>query len=100
VSQDPDGPVTTTAAVPVGGGVILPEHDLVVTQPAAGRFAAFSATCPHAGCTVRAVVAGTINCFCHGSRFRIADGSVAGGPSQEPLHRKDIHVSGNEIRLL
>jgi Rieske Fe-S protein len=34
---------------------------------------------------VRAVAAGAISCFCHGSRFRIADGAVVGGPAPEPL---------------
>jgi Rieske Fe-S protein len=72
-------------AVPVGGGVIVPTHGVVVTRPAADAVAAFATLCPHRGCQVRAVAAGTINCFCHGSRFRIADGAVVGGPAPEPL---------------
>ncbi|OLT09507.1 hypothetical protein BJF78_30580 [Pseudonocardia sp. CNS-139] len=40
-------PVATTADVPVGGGLVLAEQDLVITQPTAGEFKAFSATCTH-----------------------------------------------------
>jgi Rieske Fe-S protein len=93
------GPLTTTAAIPVGGGTILPTEGVVITQPAAGEFVAFSTTCPHRGCTVRAVAAGTINCFCHGSRFSISDGSVAGGPATQPLRRLPILVADGVIRL-
>lgn len=88
---------STTAAIPVGGGTIFPQHGVVVTQPEAGVFVAFSTTCPHQGCAVRAVAAGTISCFCHGSRFRIADGSVAGGPAPSPLGRRDIVVRDGSI---
>ncbi|MHA6795434.1 Rieske (2Fe-2S) protein [Pseudonocardia bannensis] len=93
------GPLTTTAAIPVGGGVVFRDRGVVITQPAAGVFLAFSATCTHQGCPVRAVAGGTINCFCHGSRFRIADGSVAGGPATEPLPRRPITVTGGAIDL-
>ncbi|NMI00387.1 Rieske (2Fe-2S) protein [Pseudonocardia sp. K10HN5] len=93
------GPLTTTEAIPVGGGVIFPERGVVITQPAPGVFLAFSTTCTHQGCSVRAVAAGTINCFCHGSRFRITDGSVAGGPAPAPLPRHPITVTGGSIHL-
>lgn len=84
-------------AVPVGGGVIVDE--VVITQPVAGTFVAFDATCPHLGCAVRAIAAGTINCFCHGSRFRIADGSVAGGPAPAPLTPLPVEVDGESVRV-
>ena len=92
-------PLTSTDAVPLGGGTILPARGVVVTQPVEGTFVAFSSTCPHQGCAVRAVAAGTINCFCHGSRFRIADGSVAGGPATEPLRRLAVVVTAGVVRL-
>ncbi|HWM59403.1 MAG TPA: Rieske (2Fe-2S) protein [Pseudonocardia sp.] len=93
------GPVISTAEVPEGGGVIIAAAGVVITQPAAGDYVAFGSTCPHRGCTVRAVAAGTINCFCHGSRFRITDGSVAGGPATEPLPRRPITVRDGMISL-
>jgi Rieske Fe-S protein len=78
-------PIVALDAVPVGGGVIVTEHAVVVTRPVEGEVVAFSTLCPHRGCQVRAVAAGTINCFCHGSRFRIGDGAVVGGPATQPL---------------
>ncbi|MGA5700521.1 Rieske (2Fe-2S) protein [Peterkaempfera bronchialis] len=84
--------------VPVGGGVVV-DKKYVVTQPEQGRFKAFSAICTHAGCPVNAVSGGTINCPCHGSRFAIADGSVAGGPAPSGLAPQNITVSGDTVRL-
>ena len=78
-------PLVALDAVPVGGGVIVAAHGVVVTRPGPDEVLAFATLCPHRGCQVRAVAAGTINCFCHGSRFRIADGAVVGGPATEPL---------------
>lgn len=85
-----------TADVPVGGGVIVDET--VVTQPTAGDFQGFSSTCTHAGCTLREVADGTINCRCHGSKFNL-DGTVANGPAGRPLERKAVSVQGDSIVL-
>lgn len=85
--------------VPVGGGRVFEEQQVVVTQPSAGTIRAFSSICTHQGCTVANVGGGTINCTCHGSKFRVADGSVAGGPAPEPLPERDVVVDGDEIRL-
>lgn len=88
-----------TSDIPVGGGKIFSAADVVVTQPTAGQFKCFSATCTHAGCTVGQVAGGTINCPCHGSKFRIADGSVANGPAAAPLPSRSITVTGTAITL-
>jgi Rieske Fe-S protein len=88
-----------TADIPVGGGVVLADRDVVVVQPSAGEFRAFSATCTHQGCLVDEVGDGTIGCPCHGSRFALADGSVVEGPADTPLPERGIAVSGEEIRL-
>lgn len=91
--------IAPTSAIPVGGGVIFAAHAVVVTQPEAGTYVAFSTACPHRRCAVKAVAAGTINCFCHGSRFRIGDGSVVGGPAPEPLSRVAIVVRNGLVEL-
>ncbi|MBW8793869.1 MAG: Rieske (2Fe-2S) protein [Streptomyces sp.] len=88
-----------TSEIPEGGGTIFKDQKIVVTQPAKGEFKAFSAICTHMGCTVAKVADGTIDCPCHGSKFHIADGSVAHGPATRPLPAESITVSGNSITL-
>ena len=94
-----DGPLAATTDVPVGGGVVLAAQDVVLTQPVAGTYKAFSATCTHQGCTVAEVAGGTINCPCHGSKFAVADGSVTAGPAPSPLPEKAVTVQGTSILL-
>jgi Rieske Fe-S protein len=88
--------LAATSEVPVGGGLILTDQQIVITQPTEGDFKAFSAVCTHQKCTV-AEVEGTINCTCHGSRFSIEDGSVEGGPAPSALEAVDIIVEGDRI---
>ena len=94
----PGTPVASTSDIPVGGGTIFAEYDLVITQPTAGTFAAFSATCTHQRCLVTTVEGGTINCPCHGSRFAITDGTVSNGPATRPLPARKITITGTSIR--
>ncbi|MHC3475109.1 Rieske (2Fe-2S) protein [Streptomyces sp. 7R007] len=88
-----------TSDIPVGGGTIFADEKVVVTQPKEGEFKAFSSICTHQGCPVTSVSGGTINCPCHGSRFHIADGSVAHGPAPRPLPEERVEVEGNSVRL-
>lgn len=88
-----------TADIPVGGGTVLKERKVVVTQPEEGEFRAFSAVCTHASCLVSTVSDGTIDCPCHGSKYSIADAAVAAGPATRPLPAERITVSGGVIRL-
>ena len=91
--------IGSTADVPVAGGAVLGEHRVVVTQPVAGTFRAFSAVCTHQGCTLDEVAEGVISCPCHGSRFDIADGAVVRGPADQPLSSVGIAVDGTAITL-
>lgn len=93
------GTTLPEADVPVGGGTILTAQKVVVTQPAAGQFKAFTAVCTHLGCTVATVANGTINCPCHGSQYSIEDGSVVGGPAPAPLAAVPFTVSGTTITI-
>ncbi|MEI8055819.1 MAG: Rieske (2Fe-2S) protein [Actinomycetes bacterium] len=88
-----------TSSVPVGGGVILQDPAVVVTQPTAGTFEAFSAICTHAGCAVGEVTAGQIICPCHGSIYSAVDGSVIQGPAPSPLAPVKFTVSGDNITV-
>lgn len=88
------GPLTKTADVPVGSGVIV--GDIVITQPTTGVFKGFSSVCPHAGCNVNAIADGKIICPCHKSEFNL-DGTVAKGPAKKPLETKAVTVQGESI---
>jgi nitrite reductase/ring-hydroxylating ferredoxin subunit len=88
-----------TADIPVGGGKVFPAAKVVVTQPAKGQFKAFSAVCTHVGCLCNQVAEGTVNCPCHGSKFKITDGSVTAGPASAPLAPATITVAGGKILL-
>ncbi|KOG54727.1 hypothetical protein ADK76_22680 [Streptomyces griseoflavus] len=88
-----------TADVPEGGGKVFKDRKVVVTQPAAGEFKAFSAVCRHQGCLVNEVAGGTINCPCHGSKYAIDDGSVRHGPATQGLPAAKVSVEGGAIKL-
>ena len=85
--------------IPVGGGTVFAAAKVVVTQPVAGNYRAFSAICTHMQCTVDRVAAGTIDCPCHGSEFSISDGHVVAGPAPGPLPRKSIDIRSGAIVL-
>ena len=85
--------------VPVGGGMVFTAAKVVVTQPSKGQYKAFSAVCTHVGCLCNQVADGTINCPCHGSKFKITDGSVVTGPAPAPLAAKTVTVSGGNLLL-
>ncbi|GGT58827.1 iron-sulfur protein [Streptomyces atratus] len=99
-SDDGGAALAKTADIPEGGGVIFADQDVVVTQPKAGEFKAFSSKCTHQGCAVSSVSDGTINCPCHGSKFDVATGSVEAGPATRPLPARPITVKGDSITLV
>lgn len=109
----PDGESSTTSTaaaagqpalvaasrVPAGGGVVLADQKIVVTQPTAGKFKAFSAICTHQGCLIAEVSKAGIECRCHGSRFSIQDGSVTNPPAKAALPAVAVTVhNGNVVR--
>ena len=93
------GALAATSQIPVGSGMIFPAKQVVVTQPSANEFKAFSAVCTHMGCIVNQISDGTIDCPCHGSQYSIKTGDVVAGPAPNPLPAKQIKVSGDSIFL-
>ena len=89
--------LATTAEIPVGGGLVLPDDNIVITQPTEGEFKAFNAACTHTGTQVNAVEDGEIICPNHGSRFSVADGAVLNPPASSPLVPFEIAVDGDNI---
>ncbi|MFJ9574451.1 Rieske (2Fe-2S) protein [Streptomyces bacillaris] len=88
-----------TADIPEGGGMVFAAQKVVVTQPRAGEFKAFSATCTHQGCAVKDVTDNVITCPCHNSTFDATTGSPTGGPATQPLPARQISVEGGAITL-
>ncbi len=93
------GPSVSTAEVPVGSGIIMPDAAYVVTQPEKGSYKAFSKICTHQGCAVTMITNKEIVCPCHGSHFSISDGSVVSGPAPKPLPEAKATVSGSTITV-
>lgn len=93
------GKLIATSKVPVGGGVVLPKRKVVVTQPTAGVFHVFSATCTHLGCLVNRVSDQVIQCPCHGSEFAISTGAVVEGPAASSLPARSFKIKKGKIFL-
>ena len=89
--------LTTTDQVPVGGGVVLTDQKVVVTQPTEGDFKAYTAVCTHQQLLVASVEDGVIHCDNHGSEFDVATGEVTLGPATSPLAAVEITVDGDKI---
>jgi Rieske Fe-S protein len=93
------GAIAKTSDIPVGSGKIFNAEKVVVTQPTAGDFKAFSAICTHQGCIVAEIKGTDIDCNCHGSKFSIKDGSVLTGPATKPLEKLTANVKGTGITV-
>jgi thiosulfate dehydrogenase [quinone] large subunit len=88
------------SSVPLGQAVSFTDSNgggpAYVVQPTKGQFKAFSAICPHAGCTVDFSGGGFV-CPCHGSQFDGATGAVLTGPASSGLPPIPITVVGGTI---
>ena len=93
------GALTSTGAIPVGGGKIFASERVVVTQPSGGQFRGFTAVCTHMQCIVDQIVDRTIDCPCHGSKFSITDGHVVAGPAPSPLPAQSLKIQSDQISL-
>lgn len=80
--------------------MVFADQGVVVTQPTAGTFKAFSSKCTHQGCAVKGIADGVINCPCHNSTFDAATGEATGGPATLPLPEKQIRVEDDSITLV
>ncbi|MFF0162625.1 Rieske 2Fe-2S domain-containing protein [Streptomyces sp. NPDC005263] len=88
-----------TSDIPEGGGKVFSDEKVVVSQPKAGDYKAFSTICTHRDCPMTDLKGDVLSCACHGSQFSVTDGSVKKGPATEPLAAKQISVDGDSIKL-
>lgn len=86
-----------TADVPVGGGKLIEDLKIVVTQPAQGVYKAYSSVCTHKGCQVGTPADNVIRCACHGSEFAADTGQATKGPASAPLTSFKVKVEGDGI---
>jgi len=101
VAQVPQGTLIGPAAdVPIGGAASFTDPaqqvPALVVQVTRGEFRAFSAICPHAGCTVQ--FDGTNDVFacpCHGSVFNAMTGAVLQGPATTGLSPIPVALGPN-----
>jgi thiosulfate dehydrogenase [quinone] large subunit len=83
--------------VPLGGAASFtdPIHHVpaVMVHPSAEQYRAFSAICPHAGCTVGFDKAlDVFVCPCHGSQFDAKTGAVLQGPAPTGLSELSVKL--------
>ncbi len=88
-----------TADIPEGGGKVFSDEKVVIPQPTAGDFRAFSTMCTHRNCPMTDLKEDTLSCGCHGSQLSVLDGSMEKGPATEPLAVKQVSVSGDSVTL-
>ena len=88
-----------TADIPVGGGKVFPALGVIVTQPTAGTYKAFTNICTHQSSKIDKVADGVMECPLHHSKFSITDGSVVAGPATRALPTKSVSVSGDGITV-
>ncbi|HEX4812151.1 MAG TPA: Rieske (2Fe-2S) protein [Nonomuraea sp.] len=89
--------IAKVADVPVGGGKVIEDLNIVVTQPAQGVYKAFSSVCTHKGCAVSTPKDNVIRCACHGSEFAADSGKATKGPATAPLPGFQVKVEGDGI---
>jgi Rieske Fe-S protein len=86
---------TVTASANLVGGLQTP---LAVTRVSQTEVVAVSRICTHEACTVNLPTSsgGTLDCPCHGSRFRTT-GQVVNGPAARALFQFPARIQGNEV---
>ena len=96
--------VGKTSQVPVGEAASFTDpftkEPAVMVHPSSEEFRAFSAVCPHAGCTVGFDQSqDEFVCPCHGSTFNGSTGALVHGPATHGLTQLSVKVSGGRLYI-
>lgn len=91
------GRSVAVADVPVGGSVYVEAGNFIVTQPEAGTFKAFDATCTHERCAVSQTDGDQLKCPCHQSTYDMTSGEPTGGPAPAALTALTATVEGDTV---
>ncbi len=71
---------------------------VVLAQPTAGSYVAFSAVCTHQGSTVESGSGLVLTCPAHGSQFNAGEqGKAVRGPAVEPLPSLHVSLEGGDL---
>ncbi|RNH98180.1 Rieske (2Fe-2S) protein [Micromonospora aurantiaca] len=90
-------PLARLSDIPVGGGLVVRDRNIVISRGSAAGIVAFTAVCSHQGCQVTSVVGGLIRCPCHRSRFDAGTGHPVAGPATQPLTPVAIKLVGDMV---
>jgi nitrite reductase/ring-hydroxylating ferredoxin subunit/uncharacterized membrane protein len=66
-----------------------------------GRLFAISNRCSHRGCSLHkgTIQEGLVTCPCHGSTFRLEDGSIVRGPATSPQPSYEVRVRSGDVQV-
>jgi len=94
--------VIAADAVPEGQPVAARAGEVdVMLYAQGGRILALSDRCSHRGCALHegSVNDGAVECPCHGSIFRLEDGSIVRGPATAPQPTYETRVTGGMVEV-
>lgn len=94
------GGSVAASEVPEGQAVVVEVggEEVVLAQPTAGTYVAYSAVCPHAGGIVQADSGTEVRCPLHGSVFDAGDGgAVLQGPATTGLPALTVTAEGDQL---
>ena len=84
--------------IPVGGAISVTApggEKVLLSRPEEGEVVAFSAVCPHEGCSAQPE-GDYFACPCHGSQFEL-DGSLRQGPARKGLSSYAVQVVDGQV---
>ncbi len=93
--------VAKVADVPEGDMIrVVVGNEPVALYKVDGKIYATTNICTHAQCELdesHMMHGDVVECTCHGSQFKVSDGSVVMPPASEPLKTYQVSVDGEDV---